>query len=1566
MSLLRLLLFACKLRGGERNVDPIIRGGRAITKGAPIRFWCIFSVVFWNGCSHVAAVRRGASASSGAGNADGTSDFSADFRRLEVRIENAMQLREEAADMWYGPRIYPARAIPVPPLLVDDQDVDDQAQAPDIEPAEVRVPIRVMRVQNADHYTSIWVTPGASSEEVMARANETILLGSDHYYLVEVYPQPDDQVISTILIPRWWRRTVFTAVAIDPTECGQPIYAAMMPKTAFYADVGRATSPLTPSIDGIHVIFENNLIPIGPESIIRPTEGSLLRIKPSSRDTEPLVDLDIALQDLDWVHDVNTLGMPRAPGADGKMLVGCEDYAILLTTAYPPSMRTLHRQIATLHRAEFDDVALIVPQYEIDSVAYRGKPAMGMVGTFQYSRHPSFVDGTGCAIFIDARDLGVGLSFHVVESRLISLEDLLDLVDYETPEDIVISLTGYEYQREGSTNFLFTTGAVATLWVDLPGSEAALAAQAERLAPQGEEDEPHEQQPPDPDAGSDPPRDGRWDVDDDAGSPYGDGRDSSRSPRDGYTDDIPPTHLDLRTILDDAEITANGTSLIATALHFLDAEAKNGLVRPVFAMTERHRALPTPCRAHCQLPPLAGQDVDFAREHNSGSAARDADEANHSCHTICLADFLGPPVFDLARHQVEVMPMAHVTQYQDLLCPWKPGNLGNVWEVDGLKEVTKAALMLQNKLRPPGFPDLLEVFTDGSARDGCAGFAVAIVAHWYGPGECQCLGAFADRVVTDPAEVFYAGATDMTALMAEWSGILWGLVWALAHWHMLGNPRITFRFDCATVGFGSAGDWKTGGETIGEHARAVARVLEQTVGFHSVSWQHVRGHSGNEWNELVDVIAKAALTGLPSAIPGPSPQWKCAVADFSMEWMVTTPTSLRFGNLPPLQNGSLAWNEDIRDPIAVAADRLIPTNPEPEGKCFCLRVSLITANVQSAIGKVKYFEQQLLHKQVHVLMCQEAKGREGCIRTKDFLRYSSNGEGVWGTEVWINRRIPFATLDGDPVYVQESDVSVVDLGPRHLHLIVTMAGQKVHSASLHIPQQNRDADERNAMLDCLRNISRLSAHHWLFVGVDANSRVPGSHDDVTGTAVMQEADAAGINFVQVLQQERLWLPNTYNEVHHGPIETWVHPTGKRSQIDFFITNHNLQRCSAQSCVCHDFDLLNTRDDHFPLEIQVEQTVIAQPAVNRKLKRGLDLDLRALDCLDVKRRFEVALDSRKCDSISWSVDVNTHAALIEDGILAALHDVLPRKCDTPKSNYIPDDAWAARSRKLHFKQLTADRKDNFKFGVLALTWKLLKGALGAEAAVLSWLLNKLVLLHEVAALAVKFATMFVRVRIKERKNEIMAKFANNLGKVQPEQILRQVKSLGLGKRRAAPWKRCLPRLVDSSGRPVVGRGSLDELWLDVFGNMELGVVKPADELIAEACVRVQGYDDFEPELRALPTISEVEAVVRDTEKGKASGLDRIPGEALRRAPGRVASMYFPLMLKAATGLHQSIQWRGGILAECYKQSGSQQDTASYRSLFVSSVPGKAYHRLLRGKIAANTEDCLADTHFGVRW
>ena len=116
---------------------------------------------------------------------------------------------------------------------------------------------------------------------------------------------------------------------------------------------------------------------------------------------------------------------------------------------------------------------------------------------------------------------------------------------------------------------------------------------------------------------------------------------------------------------------------------------------------------------------------------------------------------------------------------------------------------------------------------------------------------------------------------------------------------------------------------------------------------------------------------------------------------------------------------------------------------------------------------------------------------------------------------------------------------------------------------------------------------------------------------------------------------------------------------------------------------------------------------------------------------------------------------------------------------------------------------------------------------------------------------------------------------------------------------------------------------------------------------------------------MPTLSEVEGVLRTVKAGKAPGLDSIPGEMLRSVAKATARHLFPIMLKASLTMRQPLQWRGGVLHAAYKGSGATDVATNFRSLFVSSTAGKAFHRLMRGKITPAAEGRLGACHFGIR-
>ena len=105
-------------------------------------------------------------------------------------------------------------------------------------------------------------------------------------------------------------------------------------------------------------------------------------------------------------------------------------------------------------------------------------------------------------------------------------------------------------------------------------------------------------------------------------------------------------------------------------------------------------------------------------------------------------------------------------------------------------------------------------------------------------------------------------------------------------------------------------------------------------------------------------------------------------------------------------------------------------------------------------------------------------------------------------------------------------------------------------------------------------------------------------------------------------------------------------------------------------------------------------------------------------------------------------------------------------------------------------------------------------------------------------------------------------------------------------------------------------------------------------------------DLEWTIADLPSIHELEDVLRMAPRRKAKGLDGIPGEMLSAAVPEMGQALYPLVLKSVVKLCQPVQWRGGVLQEAWKQSGSAAEPGNYRSLFISSQIGKCYHRLLR--------------------
>ena len=162
-SLLRLLLFACSLRGGNYNNDPIIRIGRGVVRGAPMKFWLSFVVIL--NAHHVHAMQQPDVGTRPAAHVPGDSDVQ--IQLLGERVDGLLEQYQDMTDYWFG------SVDSLPRILSGRRGADDLQDEPMEPPA--RVPIRILRYQRTDIWMNMVVSPGTDTIEFVERASSAIL-----------------------------------------------------------------------------------------------------------------------------------------------------------------------------------------------------------------------------------------------------------------------------------------------------------------------------------------------------------------------------------------------------------------------------------------------------------------------------------------------------------------------------------------------------------------------------------------------------------------------------------------------------------------------------------------------------------------------------------------------------------------------------------------------------------------------------------------------------------------------------------------------------------------------------------------------------------------------------------------------------------------------------------------------------------------------------------------------------------------------------------------------------------------------------------------------------------------------------------------------------------------------------------------------------------------------------------------------------------------------------------------------------------------------------------------------
>ncbi|CAE7216454.1 unnamed protein product [Symbiodinium sp. CCMP2592] len=162
-------------------------------------------------------------------------------------------------------------------------------------------------------------------------------------------------------------------------------------------------------------------------------------------------------------------------------------------------------------------------------------------------------------------------------------------------------------------------------------------------------------------------------------------------------------------------------------------------------------------------------------------------------------------------------------------------------------------------------------------------------------------------------------------------------------------------------------------------------------------------------------------------------------------------------------------------------------------------------------------------------------------------------------------------------------------------------------------------------------------------------------------------------------------------------------------------------------------------------------------------------------------------------------------------------------------------------------------------------------------------------------------------------------------------------------------RCLPAVLDDNGQMVVTAADRIERWRDHFGQQEAGELVTEEQYLHHLQTLPKPRTNPVFDMRYVPTLQEVEAITLSLQRGKAAGSDAIAAEMLQVHTPSTARQIMGVFLKTAASLREPIQFKGGELVCLAKKAGAALQCQGYRSILISSIPGKIAHRYLRGHL-----------------
>ena len=434
------------------------------------------------------------------------------------------------------------------------------------------------------------------------------------------------------------------------------------------------------------------------------------------------------------------------------------------------------------------------------------------------------------------------------------------------------------------------------------------------------------------------------------------------------------------------------------------------------------------------------------------------------------------------------------------------------------------------------------------------------------------------------------------------------------------------------------------------------------------------------------------------------------------------------------------------------------------------------------------------------------------------------------------------------------------------------------------------------------------------------------------------------------------MPSTFGNFHSGRHLTWKVGSTAGHRLDYIAVPEEWTLGEISSWVWHDFDHRHDVDDHQPVLLSCD-------LVRRSPHKGARVTFRAprpkadddpgqLQC------FGYAVET--LPRVDWSVDVDLHyAAFVKSTLWCWSETVQPVRRRRSKP-FVTEDTLATIDHRKQVRRFIASEAE-----ALAQTRKLV-GLFAfwlewqhAQPTGCQWRFLKQELHRGRCHVAFAVGIMgrlrhSLRKAIRSDRAAYLRRLADEVAGAtlqQPKQLFAAVyKAFPIVKSKRRSGFCPLPAVLLENGKRAGNVEERMQRWTEHFAKQEGGKIVSALEYDREVQLQSPCPENAPAfDIRCIPSLLDIEQDMLRLRNGKAAGPDLITADLLKLNVPNSSRRLLPIFAKAALACRKPITFRGGCLITLAKKAYASLKCADFRSIILSSVPGKLLHRSLRRRL-----------------